>query len=59
MSLILSEESPYDDVPTIISIGRPFLARLEAWHSGLPRELGMGSTRLRKLCSNGTSLNES
>lgn len=42
-----------DDVPQLISIGRPFLARLEAWRSNLPQELGMGSTRLRKLCSNG------
>ena len=50
----VSEESPDDDVPTLISIGRPFLARLEAWNAGLPKELGMGSTRLRKLCSNGT-----
>jgi hypothetical protein len=46
-------EPTMDDVPQLISIGRPFLARLESWRSNLPQELGMGSTRLRKLCSNG------
>jgi hypothetical protein len=46
-------EPTMDDVPQLISIGRPFLARLEAWRLNLSLELGMGSTRLRKLCSNG------
>jgi Fungal specific transcription factor domain len=51
--LILSLETRHDDVPGAISVGRPFLARLEAWRLSLPKELDMGSTRLRKLCSNG------
>jgi hypothetical protein len=52
----ISEEVAVDDVPKLISIGRPYSTRLEAWHSSLPKELGMGSTRLRKLCSNGSYL---
>jgi hypothetical protein len=50
-----SVDVPLDDVPGLISVGRPFLARLEAWRTNLPKELGMGSTRLRKLCSNGST----
>ena len=53
--LSCSVETSLDDVPKLISLGRPFLTRLETWRSSLPQELGMGSTRLRKLCSNGSS----
>ena len=53
--LTVSVDVPLDDVPGLISVGRPFLARLEAWRTNLPKELGMGSTRLRKLCSNGST----
>lgn len=51
--LMISLKVLPDDIPGLISIGRPFLARLEGWRANLPQELGMGSTRLRKLCSNG------
>jgi len=51
--LMISLKVLPDDIPSLITIGRPFLARLEAWRESLPQELGMGSTRLRKLCSNG------
>jgi hypothetical protein len=48
-----SVDIPLDDVPGLISVGRPFLARLENWRQNLPQELSMSSTRLRKLCANG------